>query len=342
MRVWKRLSPVLQEKTGIPRNKQFVDLLKLVFLQTTPPGFYYRYRLYRYTTLEWLNFIYTHELPNWHRVMSPDLSPKTANLLSDKAAFAQDMRKQGLPVIDGIVIRKGSRITQGQLFQQTSLFLKPLCGSRKIGAYELEYHSSTDSYSLFVDEDNTVDSRGEIISFFQSLTEKQDYLVQPLLLNHPDMQRLSEFHSLITFRVITVWSGNKALPISAIAEFPVNDSSGYVYPLPVDLQNGTILALKEKPVTIKREIEPRFEHVPGHLVVHWQELVEIAQKAHAVFPDLFSIGWDLAVTPEGVRLIEGNINWGVAPHQLNGPVLMPAHISYARQDIFESKKNQRL
>ena len=211
-KVWKKRSPVLQEKYGISHNKQFFDLLKLVFLQTTPPGFYYRYRLYRYTTLEWLNFIYTHELPNWHRVMSPDLSPKTANLLSDKAAFAQEMQKQGLPVIDGIVIRKGSRLTQGQLFQQTSLFLKPLCGSRKIGAYELEYHSSTDSYSLFVDEDNTIDSRGEIISFFQSLTEKQDYLIQPLLLNHPDMQRLSEFHSLITFRVITVWSGNKALP----------------------------------------------------------------------------------------------------------------------------------
>ena len=341
LRVWKKLSPVLQKENGISRNKQFIGLLKLVFLQTTPPVYYYRYRLYRYTTLEWLNFIYTHELPNWHGVMSLGVSPKTTNLLSDKAAFAQEMQKQGLPVIDGIVIRKGSRLTQGQLFQQKSLFLMPLCGNRKIGAYGLEYHSSTDSYSLIISEDATVDSREELLSFFQSQIEKQDYLAQPFLLNHPDLQKLSEYHSLITFRVVTIWAENRVLPISAIAEFPVNDSSGYVYPLPVDLQNGTILALKEKSVTTKREIEPKFEHVPGHRIVHWHELVEIAQKAHAVFPDLFSIGWDLAVTPEGVKLIEGNINWAVAPHQLNGPVLMPAHISYARQDIFENKKNKR-
>ena len=171
-----------------------------------------------------------------------------------------------------------------RLFQQKSLFLKPLCGNQKVGTYGLEYHSSTDSYSLVLSEDNTVDSREEIITFFKSLTEKPDYLVQPLLLNHPDVQKLSEYHSLITFRVITVWAENRAQPISAIAEFPVNDNSEYVYPFPVDLQNGTILAIKEKAVAIKKEIDPKFEHVPGHLVIHWHELVDIAEKAHAVFP----------------------------------------------------------
>jgi len=341
-KVWKKLSPVLQEKTGISRNKQFTDLLKLVFLQTTPPHFYYRYRLYRYTTLEWFNFIYNHELPNWHRVMSPGVSQKTTRLLSDKAAFAREMQKQGFPVIEGIVIHKGNQLTKEQLFQQRSLFLKPLCGSRKIGAYELKYNVSAESYTLNISENETIDTRKEIISFFQSLTEKQDYLIQPLLLNHPDLQKLTDYHSLITFRVITVWAENKALSISVVAEFPVNDSSEYVYPLPVNLQSGTILTVKEKAVTIKEGIEPKFEDIPGHQVIYWNELVDIAQKAHAVFPDLFSIGWDLAVTPEGVLLIEGNINWAVNAHQLNAPALMPAHLSYARADIFKNKNVQRI
>lgn len=335
-KTWKKYSLALQEQTGLSRNKQFADLLRLVFLQTTPPHFYYLYRLYRYTTLEWLNFIYTHELPNWHQVMSPALGPKTTNLLSDKTAFAEEMQKQGFPVIEGIVIRKGNQLTKEQIFKQRSLFLKPLCGNRKIGAYELEYHSSTDSYSLCVSENYTIDNRAEILSFFQSLTDKQDYLIQPLLLNHPDLQKLSDCHSLITFRVITVWTNNEALVVSAIAEFPVSDSSEYIYPLPVDLKNGTILAVKEKAITTKEGIEPKFVHIPGNKVLHWPELVDIAQKAHAVFPDLFSIGWDLAVTPEGIRLIEGNINWGVAPHQVNEPVLMPAYLSYARQDLFKN------
>lgn len=68
------------------------------------------------------------------------------------------------------------------------------------------------------------------------------------------------------------------------------------------------------------------KHLTGHKIIHWDEVVDIAQKAHSCFSDLFSIGWDLAVTPDGVRLIEGNINWAVDPHQINKPLLMPGHI----------------
>jgi len=341
-KTWKKMSPVLQEKRGISRYKQFNDLLKLVFLQTTPPHFYYHYRLYRYTKLEWFNFIYTHELPNWHRVMSPYLSSRTTNLLSDKDAFAWEMKEQGLPVIDGIVINRENQLTQKQLFHQKSLFLKPLCGNQKIGAYELKYNAFAESYTLTIAEYQTINDKEEIFSFLKPLTEARNYLIQPLLLNHPDLQNLSDYHSLITFRVITVWAENKALILSAIAEFPICDSSDYYYMFPVDLKSGIILAVKEKSVTVKKEIESKFEHIPGHQVILWQEMMAIAQKAHAFFPDLFSIGWDLAVTPEGVKLIEGNINWAVNAHQMDAPILMPAYISYARPDILKNKNDQRI
>lgn len=329
-KVWKKRSPVLQKKNGISRNKQFFGLLKLAFLQTTPPHVYYSYRLYRYSTLEWLNFIYNHELPNWHLVMSPGISIKTSRLLADKAAFAQEMQKQGFPVIDGVVIPKGCCLSKEQLFQHKSLFLKPLCGNRKTGAYELRYYATGDNYSLFVSEDEQISNPEAILSFLQSLAKQQDYLVQPLLQNHPDLQKLSEYHSLVTFRVITIWRENKAQVISAVIEFPVNNSSEYVYPFPVDLQNGTIIPEKEKTITVKQGIESKFKHIPGHQLPHWHELIDSAQKAHAVFPDLFSIGWDFAVTPEGVKLIEGNINWAVNAHQMNAPYLMPIFVKYAQ------------
>jgi hypothetical protein len=340
-KIWKKYSPILKKENGISRKRQFTDLLKLVFLQTTPPHFYYRYSLYRYTTLEWLNFIYPHELPNWHSVMSPYLSSKTMHLLSDKADFASEIQKQNFPVIEGVVIRKGNQLTEDQLFRQNSLFLKPLCGSRRKGAYELKYDMSLNKYTLTISDNQIINDKKEILSFSKSIAQNQDYLIQPLLLNHPDLQKLSEYHSLITFRVITVWAENIALPISAIAEFPINDSSEYVCIFPVDLPSGIIQAKNEKAFTIKNDIYRKFEHLPGHQVILWHEMMDVAQKAHAFFPDLFSIGWDLAITPEGIRLIEGNINWGVAQHQTIGPILMPAHISYARPDILNNKHNRK-
>nr|WP_319997136.1 sugar-transfer associated ATP-grasp domain-containing protein [uncultured Draconibacterium sp.] len=335
--VWKKLSPVLQEETGITRNKQFADLLKLVFGQTTPPLFYYSYRLYCYSTIEWLNFIYTHELPNWHLLMSPNLGEKTRNTLTDKAVFAQEMQKRGLPVIKGDVIVKGSIVSNKQLFRQSSLFLKPLCGSQQNGIYRLFYQESSGGYSLILSEDDEINNCEQIITFVQSLINEQDYLVQPMLQNHPVLQVFSSFKTLITIRLITICTDNKAKAISAVLELPRNDYSGYIYALPVDVCEGIIEKITDFPVTYSDEMCQMLRRFVGQAVIHWRELVDVALRAHTNFSDLYSIGWDLAVTPEGVKLIEGNINWAVAPHQLNGPALMPYFIKYAKPNLKQTK-----
>lgn len=332
-KVWKRFSPVLFAEAGILRKKQFIDLLKLVFVQTTPPQFYYSYRLYRYPAIEWISFIYTNELPNWHLIMSPMLSKKSRNILTDKAVFAQEMQKQGLPVIKGKDIHKGNRISKEQLFQQSSLFLKPLCGSQQMGVLRLLYRTSSGVYSLIISEDEEINNCEQIHSFIQALIKEQDYLIQPLLKNHPDLQAFSPFETLITIRLVTIWTGSKAKAVSAVLELPKDAYSGYIYALPVDIGDGRIKTIMDFPVTYPedmRQVSRRFARQP---VIYWNELVDTALRAHANFPDLFSIGWDLAVTPEGVKLIEGNINWAVAPHQIAGPDLMPVFVKYAQTNL---------
>jgi len=341
-KTWKKFSPILMEHSGISRTKQFLDLWRLVFLQTTPPIYYYRYRLYHYAPREWMDFIYTYELPTWHRVMSPNLSQKTATLLSDKAAFAQEMQKQGLPVINGMVIPKGSCVSKEQLFQQSSLFLKPLCGSRKIDAFRLEYNESSDTYKLVVSADKMITTQEQITAFFQTLVKKHDYIMQPLLNNHPTLQVFSSFEVLITIRMITVWTGSKAQAVSAVIELPADAYSNRVYILPVDIQSGVIMPVEETVFSVLNDTALTLKNLTGNKVVHWEELVDISQKAHACFSDIFSVGWDLAATPDGVRLIEGNFNWAVDPHQMNKPLLMPSHILYARPDIFKNSKNQKI
>ena len=329
-KTWNRFSLILLEHTGISRSKQFCDLWRLTFMQTTPPINYYRYRLYRYKTTEWMDFIYPHELPSWHRVMSPNLSSRTINLVSDKAAFAQKMREQNLPVIDGTVIHKGKEVTKEILFQQSSLFLKPLCGSRKMDSYRLEYHPSSESYTLVISEDRKICTPKEIVSFFQVLVNKQDYLIQPLLYNHADLQIISSLNILITIRMITVWTGNNAKAVSAVIEIPADEYSNKVYSLPVDIQQGVILPIEETVFSVLKGSAFKAEHPVGYQIIQWQEMVDVALKAHSMFSDLFSIGWDLAITSDGIRLLEGNINWGVAPHQIAKPSLMPIYIQHTK------------
>nr|WP_321487024.1 hypothetical protein [uncultured Draconibacterium sp.] len=83
-------------------------------------------------------------------IISPGLSMETKHLLTDKAVFAKKVQKQGFPIIEGNVIFKGSKVSEKQLFQQSSLFFKPLCGSQQIGIYRIVYQASSGNYSLIV------------------------------------------------------------------------------------------------------------------------------------------------------------------------------------------------
>lgn len=44
---------------------------------------------------------------------------------------------------------------------------------------------------------------------------------------------------------------------------------------------------------------------------YWEDVVALVKKAHECFRGIQSIGWDVAITPRGPILIEGNDNWEV-------------------------------
>lgn len=49
----------------------------------------------------------------------------------------------------------------------------------------------------------------------------------------------------------------------------------------------------------------------GYQLPFWKEVVDLVTKAHGCFRGIQSIGWDVAITPTGPILIEGNDNWEV-------------------------------
>ncbi len=53
----------------------------------------------------------------------------------------------------------------------------------------------------------------------------------------------------------------------------------------------------------------------GYQLPYWNEVVDLVTKAHKAIINVQSIGWDVALTPDGPVLIEGNDNWEIANPQ---------------------------
>ena len=305
----------------ISAMNQAAHLLLLTFAHAIPPHFYYQYRLYRYPRAQWLNFVFTHELPYWHHLLSPNVTDAERKLMTNKAHFSKVMTLAGLPAIATIKrLKLGEIIDSAALFQQQSLFIKPLAGSQKRDCYTLRHQSTLPNYALKGPYE-TQDLLG-IKQTLQTLANAQPLLLQPLLENHAALAPYCPDGMLATIRLVTLKqkSGFKAL--SAVLEIPMSHEEKTIMPYPIDCETGELGEASVHTALVSDEaILQGLEELPGMKVPHWCRAIEVAEAAHSHLPNIYGIGWDLAITPVGVALIEGNVNWGVAGHQHGGLTL---------------------
>jgi len=327
-RVWTKRSVKLQRQESISRRQQLFSILSLALLHSTPPAFYYQYRLYRYPESEWLDFIYTHELPHWHLVMSPKISERTHRLMSHKDAFSVEMAKVGLPGIPTLhILEKNEQLTEARVFCQQSLFFKPEQGSRKKGCFELSYDSAQKSYQLKGLGKQAITTQSQIKEAIDRQVHSQRYLVQPLLKNHALLEVYYHSLQLVTIRLITTIVTKQSKAISGMLEIPIEGSFNNVYSIDIQLKDG---ALNNMDRYYSLAEDAQIQNIlksKGLILPFWSELVLTAEQAHQQFLDIVTIGWDLAITEQGVVLLEGNVNWGVAVHQYDKNNLIQALIA---------------
>ena len=53
----------------------------------------------------------------------------------------------------------------------------------------------------------------------------------------------------------------------------------------------------------------------GYQLPYWKEVKELVTNAHLLLPEITTIGWDVAITPDGPVLVEGNDNWEITGPQ---------------------------
>ena len=148
--------------------------------------------------------------------------------------------------------------------------------------------------------------------FLKYVKEKGFGTLEDVVENHPDVAKLYPY-SVNTCRIITLL-GKDNVPHALIAVFKMGRDGRIVdnYGLhgPVDMETGEFLyPAHSGDTTIGQHFtEHPNTHIPliGYKVPYIKEAVEMAKKAATVVPQMRYIGWDVAITPNGPVIIEGN------------------------------------
>lgn len=191
-------------------------------------------------------------------------------------------------------------------------FCKPLDGECGTGVFKLEIDNS----GLFINNrPATADALAEQLA-------GADFIVQQCIEQHELQKRLHPV-SINSIRLVTVRSlkdGHIAvlpsiLRIGTGTSIVDNTSQGGIA-VGFDLETGQLndFGLFKPQFGLRAEVHPdsgiRFNE---YYIPYIKEILEQAKYFHS-FLTLHSIGWDIAVGPDGPIFIEGNDNW-----EINGP-----------------------
>lgn len=131
------------------------------------------------------------------------------------------------------------------------------------------------------------------------------WLFQKNISQHPIMAKFNE-SSVNTLRIVTVHTGKRVVVLMGYLRFgkPGNvvdnvSAGGWELKICKDGKTGNTMYSRENKLDRFVEIEIPF----------YEECRQLAISLHQAIPQLFTVGWDIAITENGPVVIEGNDGW---------------------------------
>lgn len=157
------------------------------------------------------------------------------------------------------------------------------------------------------------------------------YVVQERLHNHPELVRLSDTQALQTVRIITLVDDEgqvrvlhahlKVIEGDELVDTFLRGLIGNIE-APVDLHHGTLKPANRIPgtgaavATIPAHPKTKIAFADLRLPF-WTEACNLVRQTALKFVPVRTIGWDVALTPDGPVIVEGNVWWD-PPNQHSG------------------------
>lgn len=317
--------PSVARLHGVPPRRQFAQLWALAACHRFLPDDYYRYRMYLVPFREASLFL-SQPINLWLRRRLYERLMVDRTPLTDKRAFYRICRENGLPPPDTVAeFDRGTiRWWSGAALPRCDLFVKEAAGSGGAGAARWDY----DGVSRWVGEARQVlDERG-LLEHLCRLSSSARLIIQRRVENHPEVGALGPA-GLCTVRVVTLRDPCLGHIRVLLASFrmptggDVADNFGRGgLGCSVDLTTGELgPATYKSPALAHADLHAHPDtgaRIAGRRLPFWDEVIALALCAHRTLPQFPSVGWDVAISPAGPILLEGNYNWCVVLAQQAG------------------------
>ena len=246
--------------------------------------------------------------------------PASASILKDKWATATLLRLYGVDTTRPLFV-KSPFFSDVQALEalrsspHSRFFAKSVDGKQGEGSFSFEKCSGGFA------------AEGVPLSDAALCQRLEGCIVEPYIPQHETLQTLYPL-AVASLRIVTVRRKGKihiilaALFLGAGGSTTSNLHQGGLR-VPIDLASG---ALGEKAIRLQVKRGFYTHHPDSGLpfadftIPFWPQVLDLVSRAHQCFHRIHSIGWDVAITPSGPIIIEGNEEWGTVSFQFtNGP-----------------------
>jgi hypothetical protein len=239
--------------------------------------------------------------------------------LADKQVFAVFCTHAGLPAPTCLAQGIGSQIEIFTEWPETDLVLKPSNLGKGQGIEILRYQAA--HHHWMAADGTTINSSSISAYAARQFGPLGPWLLQPRLINSRDWDQFAPA-CLATVRIVTGRSEKNSEPscIAAYLRLPrkgaiIDNLSAGGIGIQLDIHTGRL----DKGHIYLGNFREHSHHpdtgtpIEGVELPRFQELVQLALRAHSLAGDWSSIGWDVTLTEEGPMLIEANLHWAIFP-----------------------------
>jgi hypothetical protein len=173
-----------------------------------------------------------------------------------------------------------------------------------------------------VDHRNVRRRPAELLDWLRTICDYDSFLIQERLEGHESLARLSGTRNVQTVRMVTYVRRDgmpvvggcqlKIIGADAIAD---NYEGGRTGNMVADIpaasgRLSSVHAATAEGASCLVDRHPRTGMVFGGFIIPlWEAARVLVERAALAFLPLRTIGWDVAITPRGPQLIEGNVTW---------------------------------
>lgn len=303
----------IARRTGKSVTRQARDQLSMAWRFGCLPPSYYMFELFdaqRLARAE--DYLHRFELKGGiYRLMKSVTETQTLPNMGDKNEFTERCRANDLPVPETLLTHKAGDPFETSELPHCDLFIKTQRGSGGTGA-EAWLYGPDERYRSLLDDECI--GQSELLKRIKA--RDQDVVIQTRLLNHDAIRDLSN-GALTTVRVLTLLdetgtyeATHAGLRMAIGANRLVDNSHAGGIIAAVDMKSGRLSSATD--IGLRPTIGWCAHHpdtgavIEGRILPYWPETVALACRAHAVFAPRVIVGWDIAITPNGPVLIEGN------------------------------------